>query len=158
MPKNFLQVPFGPCSFQNQETTRMTLEFRCDEETEEFFTNLDEWAIQYISENSERLLRKNLSPEAVAERYHKTLKRHDKYPPLLKTKINLNSQRDCNFWDEKGQKLPEPDWRFSAIKPKIVISGLYIMGSDIGWVCNTTDCMVGENTAQCPFDIEPMED
>ena len=157
MPTDYLQTPFGPCSFQNQETTRMTLEFRCDEETEQFFNNLDEWSIQYISENSERLLRKKLSPDLVAERYHKTLKRHDKYPPLVKTKINLNSQRDCSFWNDQGQKLPEPDWRFSSIKPKIVISGLWIMGSDFGWVCNTTDCLVGEAQSQCPFELPPQE-
>ena len=36
MPTEYLQMPAGPFSFQDQETTRMTLEFRCDEEAEDF--------------------------------------------------------------------------------------------------------------------------
>ena len=52
------KAPFGPSNFDKDETAiRQNLEIRLQQEHIAFFEKLDEYMIQYLSVNSERLLK-----------------------------------------------------------------------------------------------------
>ena len=54
------KAPFGPSNFDKDETAnRQNLEIRLQQEHIAFFEKLDEYMIQYLSVNSERLLKNN---------------------------------------------------------------------------------------------------
>lgn len=64
---------------------------------------LDAWAVQYATQNSERLFGKVLSREQVIDRYNGVLKANEKYPAFLKLKPGTDSNAP-NFWDGDKNK------------------------------------------------------
>ena len=73
VPDELLVVPFGNSSWE--ESTRKNLELRCTGGVEAFFLQLDDWARAYLVRNSERLFKKQLTPEQVAENYKSPLQK-----------------------------------------------------------------------------------
>ncbi len=52
------EAPFGATNFDRDVTAvRQNLELRTTKEQEEYFAAFDAWAVEYLSANSERLLR-----------------------------------------------------------------------------------------------------
>jgi hypothetical protein len=62
-------TPFGASTYNDEVSTRKTLDLRVDENEAEFFQALDVWAVEYLSKNSERLFKKGLTPAQVQEHY-----------------------------------------------------------------------------------------
>jgi len=159
---NFITAPFGPSCFDTSsgEAPRQNLEFRCDDVMFKYFSGIDTWAIDYIANNSERLLKKSLTPEQVKERYHPLVRQKGGYDPLLKCKICMPglSPTPCRVWDTDAKPTALPtNWRTAQLRPRIHISHMWIMGTDIGLVCLVTDLLVREESHAFPFDEdEPM--
>ena len=82
-----VKAPFEPGNFDKAYSTRQTLQLRCGPELEDYFKGLDAWAIDYIAEHAERLLKKPLTKEQVIEGYTSSLSQKGPNPTLLKTKI-----------------------------------------------------------------------
>ena len=101
--------PFGPTRFDKaQSVGRQNLEFRCNPEIMEWFARFDEWAITYLTEHCERLLKKTLTKEQVVEMYHSPVSQKGDYPALLRTKINLDVGGTSRFWSSEGQPRDLP--------------------------------------------------
>ena len=54
-----LSTPFGASSYGEEQTDRKTVDFRLTAPSLAYFLALDEWCIQYVADNSERLFQRN---------------------------------------------------------------------------------------------------
>jgi len=141
-----LTAPFGASSFNNEETNRKTLDFRCTPELQEFLRRLDEWARLYLADHSERLF-KGKTPE-----YRECLQKKGEYPETVRTKINVSGQRACRFWSERYEKIDVPeDLRQCGLVPRVQVKSLYVMGKEVGLVLEVTDLLCVLPTETCPF-------
>ena len=146
-----LVAPFGPSSFdKDPEARRQGLDMRTAErpgELEKCFQELDEWAIQYLSEHSERILKKPLTKDQVAAGYTSSLKQKQGYNPLVRTKIDISGRRSICYWTIENEAREAPaDWKSTLFRVNIHISSLWIMGSSYGLIVNVTDMeIVKEN-------------
>lgn len=148
--------PFGgPSSYDKDPTAaRLNLDVHVNDETMHFFEQLDSWALSYLLEHSQRLFKKELTDASITERYKSLLRPSDKYPTVLRMKINLAGPRACRFWNAQGEQIEPPqDWKGLSFKPKVIIPHFWIM-SDFGFLCNVTDILLGEApTIESPFGI-----
>ena len=141
-----LTTPFGASSFNNEETNRKTLDFRCTPELQEFLGRLDEWARLYLADNSERLF-KGKVPE-----YRPCLQKKGDYTPTVRCKLNVAGQKACRFWSERYEKIEMPgDLRECGLVPRIQAKSLYVMGREVGLVLEVTDLLCVLPTETCPF-------
>ncbi len=85
------EAPFGATNFDRDVTAvRQNLELRVAKEKEAYFVEFDAWAVAYLSANSERLFKKQLTLAQIEEQYHSPAKHSEKYDPLLRTKLNTS--------------------------------------------------------------------
>ena len=87
-----VSTPFGATSYNDEATTRKTLDFRLPAESEEEFLGFDAWAVQYLAENSERLFKKKMNKAQIEEHYRSPVSRKEGYQPLLRTKANARGK------------------------------------------------------------------
>jgi len=161
-PPCALTAPFGPSSFdKDPAATRMSFDIRCPEEAQDFFQNLDAWAVEYLAEHSERLFKKKLSPEQVAVGYVSCLKTKEGYEPLIRAKINTEGKKAICYWTPDGKERGPPEsWRGVRMMLKLHVSHLWIMGTQFGLAINALDAQVLEQEEEdataatrrsCPF-------
>ena len=87
-PTDHARIPFEPSTFDKDPTARrLNLVLECDEELQAEIKSFDAWIIQYLTEHSERILKKTMTAEQVAAGYSSCLKAPVKVPPLGK---NIN--------------------------------------------------------------------
>ena len=65
--ENPVLSPFGATSFGDEVNPRQTIEFTLDEKQEAHWKAFYKWAIAYIAEHSERLLKRPLTIDQVKE-------------------------------------------------------------------------------------------
>ncbi len=150
------ESPFGATNFDRDVTAvRQNLELQMTKELEAYFTKFDAWAVEYLSANSERLFKKQLTLAQIKEQYHGPVKPSEKYDPLLRTKINLSRDRAVRIWDPYGHVVPCPEsLKGAKLVPKLHISHLWIMGSSCGFTVNLTDMRLEEvPILECPFGV-----
>ena len=150
------EAPFGANTFDRDATAvRQNLELQMTKELEAYFTKFDAWAVEYLSANSERLFKKQLTLAQIKEQYHSPAKPSEKYDPLLRTKINLSGDRAVRIWDTCGHVVPCPEsLKGAKLVPKLHISHLWIMGSSCGFTVNLTDMRLEEvPIVECPFGV-----
>ena len=167
VPPSHLRVPFEPGNFdKDPSATRLNLVLECDDDLQAEICKFDAWAVQYITEHSERLLKRNMSYEQVAAGYSSCMKHPQSssrtlgknFKPTLKTKIDLGDRRGLRCWNPNGEIISTPTtWRGSKIRPRIHYSHLWIMGSQYGCVLKVTDaefapdCVDEPETITNPF-------
>ena len=147
-------TPFGATNFQDEASSRKTLDLRVSESEYEFFKELDNWAIDYITKNSERLFKKSLTRAQVLEHYRSPVTTKEGYQPLVRTKINTLGQNACRCWSSQREPttLPE-DLRGCSFLSHVHLSHLWVMGRDFGFVICCQDLQILEQTNhECPFD------
>jgi len=151
-PEDALTVPFGLSSWE-EGGTRKNLELRCTPSVEDFFALFDEWARTYLVRHSERLFKKQLSAEQVAEGYKSPLHRKNDYPALLRTKANTAGKNALRFWDEQGNEAEEPkSWQDVQVRAMLHIRSLWIMSpTSFGFTIECTDLQVLAPRRSCPF-------
>ena len=137
IPDEALTVPFGLSSWE--ESSRKNLELRCTSDVEPFFLQLDEWACAYLVQHSERLFKKKLTPEQVAENYRSPLTKKGDYPALLRSKIKTTGAARARIWKD------------FLVKPKLHIRSLWIMGTTFGFTIECTDVQIVTPCRACPF-------
>ena len=105
-----LRTRFGASTFEkNLDAVRRNLDFDLEGsgETLERLREIDAWAIEYITANSERLLKKKLSRAEVENGYTPLVWTYGSCSSV-KTKINIRGPRAATFWDDKGKQIHEP--------------------------------------------------
>ena len=143
-PAAFSRVPFCPSTFDKDPlATRLSMVLECDEELQQFASALDEWAVNYLACHSERIFKKQLTPDQIRVNYNGLLKQAPGYPPTLKCKMDLEGRREICCWDLNGERIEAPgDWRTVVVKPKLHFSHLWIMGAQYGIVVQLTDAQL----------------
>ena len=121
-----LRTRFGASSWdRNMETIRRNLDFDLAEgETLERLKAIDAWALDYITEHSERLLKKRLSHAEVQNGYSPLTRTYGSCHSV-KTKINIRGPRAATYWDDKGQQIHEPpadhEWTLYAYTVQVAL-------------------------------------
>ncbi len=149
-PNEFMRVPFEPSTFDKDPTaTNLNLVLETVPEVEEAIKQFDNWLIDYLTQNCERILKRQLTREQVAAGYTSPLRFSDKgYPATLKTKISTAPGKHCiacfsRESHERGkQREPPESWRQYNVSPRLHISHLWIMGSQFGPLIRVTDAML----------------
>ena len=147
-------TPFGASAFNDEQTSRKTLDLRINEEEFNFFKQLDDWSIDYLTKNSERLFKKSLTRDQVKEHYRSPVTQKDGYQPLVRTKINTLGQAAARCWSGQRENIQLPeDLRDCNFIAQVHLSHLWVMGRDFGWVISCQDLMILEEVRhECPFD------
>ncbi len=142
---NGLCAPLGPGNFDKSAAlTRMKFEARLDDEDDPaFFDGLNAWALQYVVEHSERLLKRTMTPEQAAPGYHPCVCRKDGHAPLLHTKVNTEGSSALRCGDADGAARAQPrEWTRKRLQLRFHVSHLWIMGAGFGLVINSTAAQV----------------
>ena len=149
-----VECVFQPGSYDRDDAAlRQNVVFRPTQEMEQFFDELDQWAVDYLTEHSERLFGKTLSKDTIKFGYVPVLKRPEGKLPLVKFKINMpGSQKPLRCWNENKEPADFiQDWAGRSMQLKILVSHLWIMGSggkaEFGFVCLLTDVMAMKQQA-----------
>ena len=149
-----LRTRFGASSFdKNVETSRKKLDFdiTCDKQICTMLKQIDDWAVQYIFDNSAKILKKVMSKDVIQENDRPLLTSYGDNI-RVKTKINTAGHRVCSCWDDDRNPcdLPE-EWLNAEYDVQVSIPQLWIMGSSFGLTMETTSLMVHPIQNACPF-------
>ena len=147
-----LRTKFGASTFDRTDAPRRNLDFELSEspDAQKQLKDIDDWAIAYITSNSERLFKKTLDRSDV----------ENNYKPLLspyggaKCKINLRGSRACTFWGESNEQIDPPldgTWQDFAYTPMVSLNQLWIMGANFGLILEVTALKVSAPAARCPW-------
>jgi hypothetical protein len=146
-----LQVAFPPKGF-SEDQARISFCLRSTPEVQATLRELDEWAIAWGHANAQALWGKALSVDQIADRLVRSCKTHEKYDPLLKTKINPKYIR---WWGDQNQRRDAPeDWRGVICEPQVLIKGIWLMGPQFGVSLEIQDAKLQhdcECCRACPF-------
>ena len=116
--------------------------------------SIDARALDYITEHSERLLKKKLSRAEVENGYTPLVRTYGSCSSV-KTKINIRGPRAATYWDEKGQQIHEPpadhEWTMYAYKVQVSLPQLWCMGASFGLLLETTALCLQAPAAVNPF-------
>ena len=149
-----LKTRFGASCFdKNVETSRKNLDFDItnDKQICAMLKQIDDWAIQYIFDNSSKILKKVMSKDVIKENYKPLLTQYGD-TTRVKTKINTAGHRAVQCWDEDKNHcdLPE-DWIGAEYDVQVAIPQLWIMGSSFGLTMETTNLLIHPLQTECPF-------
>jgi hypothetical protein len=150
------ETPFTPSSFNEAKANKQSLDIRCIGDYLSFFSQLDCWAVEYISVNSLRLFGKQLHCNTVKEMYKPCIKKIASFDPLLRAKITLEGSHRTRYWTLDKEARSEPDcWQGTLFKTRIRISYLYVTESAFGLALDCTDVQVCKEFTPvpdvCPF-------
>ena len=146
-------TPFGACAWNDENATRKTIDFHLTDDQAAMFDAFDKWALGYLAAESERIWKKKLTEEQVAQHYRSPVVRKEGYRPHLRCKINTEGANACRAWsaEDERRELPQ-ELRGSLLVPRINLSHLWMMSREYGWVCQVGDMMVIDPSEECPFD------
>ena len=151
-----MRTRFGASAFdENVNAVRRNLDFDLEEgETLERLKAVDAWAIEYLTENSERLLKKKLSRAEVENGYTPLVRVYGSCSSV-KSKINLRGSRAATYWDEQGKQILEPPaestWQDFAYAAHVSVPQLWIMANTFGLLLETTALQLSAPAATNPF-------
>ena len=151
-----LRTRFGASTFdKNVDAVRRNLDFDVDEEAAlARLKEIDAWALEYITANSERLLKKQLSRTEVENGYSPLVKTYGSNSSC-KTKLNIRGSRSATFWNERGEQIleapPEGTWQDNAYTPFVSIPQLWIMQGTFGLLMEAIALKIQTPAASNPF-------
>ena len=150
-----LRTRFGASTFdKNVDAVRRNLDFDIDDEAAlARLKEIDAWALEYITANSERLLKKQLSRTEVENGYSPLVKQYGS-SCSCKSKINLRGSRSATFWNEKGEQMEAPTegtWQDFAYTAHVSIPQLWIMQGTFGLLLEATALKIQTPAASNPF-------
>ena len=157
-PDCYLNVAFEPSLFDKSKVAdarRLNLFLEhIDRSVEEAIKNFELWIVEYLQQNSERLLKRSLTPAQAKLGFSSCLSVSDKgYSTTLKTKIDVAGTRKVVCWDAEGKEmsaLPER-WKNVMVRPRLLLSHLWAMGQQFGVVIQVTDVEVAAKAHTNPF-------
>ena len=151
-----LRTRFGASTFEkNVDAVRRSLDFDIENaDTLAKLREIDDWALDYITTHSERLLKKKLSRSEVENGYNPLIKVYGS-SNSCKSKINIRGSRSATFWAENGDQLLDPPadgtWQDFAYTAYVSIPQLWIMAGSFGLLLETTALMLSAPAATNPF-------
>ena len=140
--------------FNDEQVTRKTVEWSLGTTAlQAYFKAFDQWAVKYLAANSERLFKKQLNEKQISEVYRSPVTSREGYAPTLRCKINVSGSHCCRFWNDVGIQMEMPaDLRGRDCRPKVVLSHMWAMNKEVGFVWTVSDLQVAEEDLKCPFE------
>ena len=150
-----LRTRFGASTFdKNVDAVRRNLDFDIDDEAAlARLKEIDAWALSYITANSERLLKKQLSRTEVENGYTPLVRAYGSCSSV-KTKLNIRGSRSATFWNEQGAQMEAPaegTWQDFAYTAFVAIPQLWIMQGTFGLLLETTALKIQAPAVTNPF-------
>jgi hypothetical protein len=146
-------TPFGANSFTEGEGGRKTLEFSLSAEQEKEWTAFDEWAVSYLAKNSYRLFKAIKTEEQIRENYRSPVQKKGDYRATLRCKVNVDGCHPVRCWNVNRERVDLPeDLRDTELVGKIILSHLWMMSKEYGFVMLCTDLQVRSSSTECPFE------
>ena len=150
-----LRTRFGASTFEKIDAARRSLDFDLDNaETLAKLREIDDWALDYLTTHSERLLKKQLSRAEIENGYNPLVKTYGSNSSC-KTKINIRGSRAASIWNEKGEQLLDPPaegtWQDFAYAAHVAVPQLWIMANTFGLLLETTAIQLSAPAATNPF-------
>ena len=141
-----ITVAFEPSSWNNTETSRMTLTLNAPDIVLAAAAELEDWCRQVLEDNHPH----------VQSLWTSAVKPADKYQGKLRTKITLEGPRAARFYDETAQLTTAPDtWQGRSVQVVVQVRGIYVQKQGVGLMLDTTDVKIGPPVIKqpvCPFD------
>ncbi len=135
-----VSTPFGATSFQQEESSRKTLELTLTPEMEKMWTSFDDWAVDYIVKHSFRLFKSIKTEEEVRANYRSPVTKKGDYRAHIRCKINTDGSHIVRCWDMEKKKTKLPyDPRDAAFGAKIQISHMWMLSKEFGCVIQITE-------------------
>ena len=154
-PQPFLDIAFEPVGYTDPDAVRVNLSLRPTQAVIDDVSNLDNYLIAYIANNSERVLGKYLDEATVRDRYQSCLKSSEKYPaPVLRCKLTHSGRGAVKIWDASGQPRNAPDsWVYCGARVHLQLKSVYVMagGKEFGPIFEVRDVQLAESEQACPF-------
>ena len=150
-----LRTRFGASTFdKNLDAVRRNLDFDIDNEAAlARLKEIDNWALEYITANSERLLKKQLSRTEVENGYSPLVKTYGA-TNSCKTKLNIRGSRSATFWNEQGEQMEAPSegtWQDFSYSAFVGVPQLWIMQGTFGLLLETQALQLRPPAASNPF-------
>ena len=151
-----LRTRFGASTFdKNVDAVRRNLDFDIDDEAAlARLKEIDNWALEYITANRERLLKKQLSRTEVENGYTPLVRMYGA-SCSVKTKLNIRGSRSATFWNDKGEQILEPpgegEWQHFAYTAYVAIPQLWIMQGTFGLLLEAIALKIQTPAASNPF-------
>jgi hypothetical protein len=156
-----LKSPFGLNSYDVSQIDRKNLEFSISTpELEEFFRNVDAFALRTAKDNSERWFKKSISETEIMSMYKPCLVENDNgFPPIVRSKVTINGTSPTRIWKvtdisdhtrEYEEGTVDDLNRSNRYIPIIAVGGVFFMQRIFGVSLTCTDIMVFE-TAPSTF-------
>ena len=151
--KEPVTTPFGATSFSEGEGGRKTLEFSLSPEQEKEWQAFDAWAISHLAKHSLRLFKALKTKEQIRENYRSPVQKKGDYRATLRCKVNCEGSHPVRCWDVGRERAETPeDLRDTELIAKVMLSHLWMMSKEYGFVLLCTDLQIRSSAAECPFD------
>ncbi len=146
-------TPFGAGTFNGEEAKRKNIDFFLYTEQEDFLKQIHSWAVPYLSGQSERIFRKHITVEQVSECLKHPITQKGDYKAQIKCKLDTTGVNAVRCWNAEGERCQLPtDLRAYKMVPRILLSHLWCMQKDYGFVFLVTDLqLLGCEQDVCPF-------
>ena len=138
LPK--LRVPFGLNSYEDEVTKRCTYSISLslsDEKLVDFLKSVDDYIVNYVTENSEKCLGKVMNETVIREALYTPLARESKdskYAPTLKVKLLQNPEGGFDdVYDTKGEPFDLHELQKGQNVAAILkLSNIWFVGTKFG--------------------------
>jgi hypothetical protein len=133
--------------------TRLNLELRAGSDAYQSFLNeVDEAVLKALSADTQTYFKKKMTPEDVRAAFKPSSSVRGEHEATLRCKINTVGPGAVRCWtpEKVSRALPE-DWRHCSITPIITARSCYFMSGGCGVTYEIADCIVDENSQECPF-------
>jgi hypothetical protein len=151
-----LRTPFGVSKYGEDPgappSTRMNLDYNMDcKELEDFFHELDDFLPKVAFEKCADWFKKTLSQEEIRSMYKPLITTSDKYPSLVRTKINTAGPHAARIWRVTAVKGGRCTYAEGCVDDivkgatfwaNVSVSGMYFLARLFGCTLTTTDLLV----------------
>ena len=146
-------TPFGASTFNGEEAKRKNIDFFLAPAQEEELSRFYEWALPYLAEHSERIFRKKMTIDQVADCLKNPITKKGDFKPQLRCKIDTSGMHAVRCWSCTGESCDLPaDLRGYKLIPRVLLSHLWCMQKECGFVFLATDLQLLESEKDvCPF-------
>ena len=153
-PRDALQILFEPSAFNAPDASRVNLCLSVTPDVAHTLAGFDEWCINTLALESQRLFGTTLSVEEVRGRYQPMLRTYEATgSQSMRLKINLTGRSRVRLWDtSKNPISAPPSWSQCSARCKIRLKGIWLMGkNEMGVLAEASDIMLDDTEAECPF-------
>ena len=153
-PQDALAVLFEPSAYNQPDATRVNLCLSATPAVAHSLSAFDEWCINTLAAESNRLFGTTLSVQEVRNRFQPMLRTYEATgSQSLRVKVNMTGRSRLRIWDMSRNPISAPpSWTQCSAKCKIRLKSIWLMGkNEMGVVAEATDVMLDDAEAECPF-------